>query len=183
MFCSGLKFHTKFKNGDGKIVTVLVLASTILPFAIGWLATYFINFNQFLGPANNDFAIKIVIAIAIAVTSIPVISKIFIDLGIMHSRFAKLIVAIAGVPVDIDTWVALGVATSAAGHSEAITVVSVLSDIGITITFFIVTTFFLYFLYKKLTIRNGNFLFRASHIGYFLFIMFVVSAVAPVTSM
>ena len=177
MFCSGLKFHTKFKNGDGKIVTVLVLASTILPFALGWLATYLIDFNQFLGPANNDFAIKIVIAIAIAVTSIPVISKIFIDLGIMHSRFAKLIVAIAGVH-DILLWVALGIATSVAGHSEPVTVGSVLSDIGITITFFIVTTFFLYFLYKRLTIRNGNFLFRASHIGYFLFIMFVVSAVA-----
>ena len=29
-----------------------------------------------------------------------------------------------------------------------------------------------------MTIRKENFLFRASHIGYFLFIMFVVSAVA-----
>ena len=45
MFCSGLKFHTKFKNGDGKIVTVLVLASTILPFALGWLVTYLIDFQ------------------------------------------------------------------------------------------------------------------------------------------
>ena len=177
MFCSGLKFHTKFKNGDGKIVTVIVLASTILPFAFGWLVTYLIDFQQFLGPANNDFAIKIVIAISIAVTSIPVISKIFNDLGIMHSRFAKLIIAIAGIH-DILLWVALGIATSVAGQSEPITAGSVLSSISITIAFFIVTIFFLRILFKKLTIRKENFLFRASHIGYFLFIMFVVSAVA-----
>lgn len=45
MFCSGLKFHTKFKKGDGKITTVIVLASTILPFALGWLATSLIDFK------------------------------------------------------------------------------------------------------------------------------------------
>ncbi|MBB6445449.1 cation:proton antiporter [Bacillus benzoevorans] len=177
MFCSGLKFHTKFKMGDGKIVSVLVLASTILPFALGWLVTYLIDLKQFLGPANNDFALKIVIAIAIAVTSIPVISKIFIDLGIMHSRFAKLIVAIAGIH-DILLWVALGIATSVAGHSGPVTAGSVFSSIGITIVFFIMTIISLRFLFNKLTIRNGNFLFRASHIGYFLFIVFVISALA-----
>ena len=177
MFCSGLKFHTKFKKGDGKFVSVIVLASTILPFAFGWLVTYLIDFQRFLGPANNDFAIKIVIAISIAVTSIPVISKIFNDLGIMHSRFAKLIIAIAGIH-DILLWVALGIATSVAGQSEPITVGSVLTSISITIAFFIVTILFLRILFKKLTIRKENFLFRASHIGYFLFIMFVVSAVA-----
>jgi Kef-type K+ transport system membrane component KefB len=177
MFCSGLKFHTKFKKGDGKFVSVIVLASTILPFAFGWLVTYLIDFQRFLGPANNDFALKIVIAISIAVTSIPVISKIFNDLGIMHSRFAKLIIAIAGIH-DILLWVALGIATSVAGQSAPITVGSVLTSISITIAFFIVTILFLRILFKKLTIRKENFLFRASHIGYFLFIMFVVSAVA-----
>src|SRR4051812_14065262 len=129
MFCSGLKFHTKFKKGDGKFVSVIVLASSILPFAFGWLVTYLIDFQRFLGPANNDFALKIVIAISIAVTSIPVISKIFNDLGIMHSRFAKLIIAIAGIH-DILLWVALGIATSVAGQSAPITVGSVLTSIS-----------------------------------------------------
>lgn len=177
MFCSGLKFHSKLKNGDGKITMVIVLASTILPFALGWLATYIIHINQFMGPANNEFAIKIVIAISIAVTSIPVISKIFNDLGIMHSRFAKLIIAIAGVH-DILLWVALGVATAVVGHGGPVTAATALSSISITAAFVIGTMLFLHLLFKKLTIRNGNFLFRASHIGYFLFIMFVVSAIA-----
>lgn len=177
MFCSGLKFHTKLKKGDGKITTVIVIASTILPFAMGWLAASVIDFKQFLGPANNDFAMKIVIAISIAVTSIPVISKIFNDLGIMHSRFAKLIIAIAGVH-DILLWVALGIATSVVGHGGPVTAGTVLWSIGTTAAFVIGTILVLNLLFKKLTIRNGNFLFRASHIGYFLFIMFVVSAIA-----
>lgn len=177
MFCSGLKFHTKLKNGDGIITTVIALTSTILPFALGWLTTSFMDFRQFLGPANNDFSIKIVIAISIAVTSIPVISKIFIDLGIMHSRFAKLIIAIAGVH-DLFLWVALGVATSVVGHGRPVTVGTALSSIGMTAAFVIFSLLFLYLLFKKLTIQTGNFLFRASHIGYFLFIMFVVSAIA-----
>ena len=179
MFCSGLKFHTKLNKGDGReITTVIILASTILPFALGWLATSLINVNQFLGPANSVFSIKIIVAISIAVTSIPVISKIFNDLGIMHSRFAKLIVAIAGVH-DILLWVALGIATSvAAGHGGPVTAGTVFSSIGITLAFVIVALVFLHLLFKKLTIRNGNFLFRASHIGYFLFIMFVLSSIA-----
>jgi Kef-type K+ transport system membrane component KefB len=177
MFCSGLKFHTKLKKGDGKITAVIILASTILPFALGWLITYMINFNQYLGPANSVFAMKIVIAISIAVTSIPVISKIFNDLGIMHSRFAKLVVAIAGVH-DILLWVALGVATSVAGKGAAVTAGSVLSSIGITLAFVLVGLVVLHILFKYLTIRTGNFLFRASHVGYFLFIMFVLSAIA-----
>ncbi|WP_026572923.1 cation:proton antiporter [Bacillus sp. UNC438CL73TsuS30] len=177
MFCSGLKFHTKFKKGDGKITSVIILASTILPFALGWLASYLIDFGQFLGPANSVFAIKIVVAISIAVTSIPVISKIFNDLGIMHSRFAKLVIAIAGVH-DTLLWVALGIATAVAGHGGPVTAGAVLKSVGITVGFILVTIFVLRFLFKNLTIRNGNFLFRASHVGYFLFIMFVVSSVA-----
>jgi Kef-type K+ transport system membrane component KefB len=178
MFCSGLKFHTKLKKGDGKITTAIILASTILPFALGWLATSLINFNQFLGPANSVFSIKIIVAISIAVTSIPVISKIFNDLGIMHSRFAKLIIAIAGVH-DILLWVALGIATSvAAGHGGPVTAGTIFSSIGITLAFVVVALFVLHLLFKKLTIRNGNFLFRASHIGYFLLIMFVLASIA-----
>ncbi|MFP5105852.1 cation:proton antiporter [Neobacillus sp. C211] len=177
MFCSGLNMHTKLKRGDGKIVTVIVLASTILPFALGWLATYLLDFKQFLGPANSNFAIKIVIGISVSVTSIPVISKIFHDLGIMHSRFAKLVVAIAGVH-DTFLWGALGIATAVAEHGGPVTVSAVFKSIGITTAFVIVTMFALYLLFKKLTIRKGNFLFRASHIGYFLFIVFVVSAIA-----
>jgi hypothetical protein len=44
------------------------------------------------------------------VTSIPVIWKILFALGIMHSRFAKIVVGVAGIH-DIILWVALAVSS------------------------------------------------------------------------
>ena len=69
-----------------KVTSVLVAGATIPAFFVGWLAADSFNIAPYLGTADNLLALKIVIAISIAVTSIPVISKIFNDLGIMQTR-------------------------------------------------------------------------------------------------
>ena len=46
--------------------------------------------------------------------SVPVVSKIFADLKILHTRFARLILGVA-VLEDIVLWLALAVATATAG--------------------------------------------------------------------
>lgn len=51
--------------------------------------------------------------IAVAVTSIPVISKILHDLGILHTRFACLILGVA-VFEDVRLWVVVAIATAPA---------------------------------------------------------------------
>ena len=43
------------------------------------------------GTAQQNTSVLLVLAIAVAVTSIPVISHVFYDLGIPHTRFASLI--------------------------------------------------------------------------------------------
>jgi Kef-type K+ transport system membrane component KefB len=50
------------------------------------------------------------------VTSIPVVSKIFADLKILHTRFARLVLGVA-VLEDIVLWLALAVATALAGKA------------------------------------------------------------------
>ena len=77
------------------------------------------NITPYLGTAHDALAMKIVMAISIAVTSIPVISKIFNDLGIMNTRFAKIVIACAGIH-DILLWVALGFATALASHDRCV---------------------------------------------------------------
>jgi Kef-type K+ transport system membrane component KefB len=52
----------------------------------------------------------------VAVTSVPVVSKIFTDLKILHTRFARLILGVA-VLEDIVLWLALAVATAFAGKA------------------------------------------------------------------
>lgn len=46
-----------------------------------------------------------------AVTSVSVVSKIFANLKILHTRFARLVLGVA-VPEDIVLWIALAVATA-----------------------------------------------------------------------
>lgn len=114
MFISGLGVEKSITKSDGKIILAVITGSTFIPFLAGWFAPEVYDFSRFLGPANNSDALKIVIAIAAAITSIPVISKIFLDLGIIKTRFAKVVLASATVH-DIILWVALVVATGMVG--------------------------------------------------------------------
>lgn len=177
MFCSGLKFQTRFNREDAKITFALVIGSTIPAFIIGWAAADLVNLTPFIGTAGNALAMKIVIAISIAVTSIPVISKIFNDLGIMHSRFAKIVVACAGIH-DIILWIALGFATAITSEGNTFTAGTAFHNIGISLGFIIGTLLVGYLLFKRLTIVKQNLLFRSSNLGYFLFIMFILASLA-----
>ncbi|MFK9092136.1 cation:proton antiporter [Bacillus salipaludis] len=177
MFCSGLKFQTRFNKEDIKITTVLAVGATIPAFIVGWFAADIFNISPYLGTASNPLAMKIVIAISIAITSIPVISKIFNDLGIMHTRFAKIVIACAGFH-DILLWVALGFATAIASNGGVFTAGTALKSVGVSLGFIIGTFILGYVLFKRLTVIKQNLLFRSSNLGYFLFIMFMLASLA-----
>lgn len=66
------------------------------------------------GPNGNRISLVIVLAVGVAVTSVPVVSKIFADLQILHTRFARLVLGVA-VLEDIVLWLALALATAMAG--------------------------------------------------------------------
>ncbi|WP_067929101.1 cation:proton antiporter [Alicyclobacillus shizuokensis] len=178
LYTAGLKFQSRFAKADLKLGIAIIIGSTIIPFAVGWLSTYLFNPAQFLGAAHNIVALKIVVAISIAVTSIPVIAKIFSDLGIMHSRFAKIVVAIAGVH-DLILWVALAIASgmvsSPGGHIDAWTVSR---SLVVTFAFLVVCIALVPWGLRRITSKRANFLFRASFLGYFLVILFALADIA-----
>lgn len=177
MFNSGLKFQYRFQKADAKIGLSIIVASTVIPFAIGWLSTGVIHPAQFLGPDHSVVALKIIIAISIAVTSIPVISKIFSDLGIMHSRFAKIIVGIAGVH-DIILWVALAIASGLAVAHQGVNAAVLGKGLGVTFGFLLVCLFVVPWILKKVTAKRANYIFRASFLGYFLLVLLVLADIA-----
>jgi Kef-type K+ transport system membrane component KefB len=135
MFCSGFEIEPNFDKKDKKITLWLIATSTIIPFIFGWLATSFFDLTQLVGVKKNIIALKLVIAVAIAVTSIPVVSKIFFDLGIIKTKFAKIILATATVH-DIVLWVFLAIATGLV-TSGNVSTFYITSHVGITILFFI----------------------------------------------
>ncbi len=176
MFISGFEIERSLSREDMVAILVLVAGSTIIPFIAGWLAPSIYDFTPYLGDKNNLHALQLVIAIATAITSIPVISKIFMDLGIMDTLFARVVLAIATIH-DVLLWVALAVATGLVG-AETPTGWSITLTVVLTIIFFLLSLFVIPRVVKILIRSRYNFLLRSSPLGYVLVVCFLFAAVA-----
>jgi Kef-type K+ transport system membrane component KefB len=179
MFVSGFEIQKKFSGEDKKIVGAIILGATVIPFIAGWIAPSIYDFSRYLGPKNNMLALQIVIAIAVAVTSIPVISKIFIDLNVLHTHFAKVVLAAATIQ-DIILWIALAIATGLVSGTAAMSFTGITSSVLITVAFFVLS---LAFMPKVINFGNSlkyNLLIKSSAAGYVLFICFLFSALASI---
>ena len=113
MFLSGARMHELLGRADRRAVIWLALVGTALPFAftIGLAAS--VPLPRLQGPAASPLALALVLGIAAAVTSIPVISRIFADLGLLETRFARLVLGVAVVE-DVALWAVLAIATAIA---------------------------------------------------------------------
>jgi Kef-type K+ transport system membrane component KefB len=178
MFISGFEIERSFSKGDKKIIIALLLGSTLIPFAAGWLAPQFYDFTPFLGVKGNPLALKIIIAIAVAVTSIPVISKIFIDLKIMNTRFARIVLATATIH-DVILWVALAIATGLVS-AAALSATSITTTVIITLLFFGVALLIMPKLISYTSKLRYNLIIKSSVSGYALFICFFFAALASI---
>jgi Kef-type K+ transport system membrane component KefB len=119
------------------------------------------------------------IGTTVAITSIPVISKIFIDLGIINTSFAKIVLATATLH-DIILWVAVAIATGLVSSTSALSYSKIISTVLITIIFFMFTLFAMPKLTKLINGTRYNLLLKSSPSGYIIFICFLFSAVASV---
>jgi Kef-type K+ transport system membrane component KefB len=97
-------------------VAWLGVVGTGIPFLLAILLGPWLIRPSLAGPNGNRGSLIIVLAVGVAVTSVPVVSKIFADLKILHTRFARLILGVA-VLEDIVLWLALAVATAMAGKT------------------------------------------------------------------
>ena len=134
MFVSGASVRNVLGRENRKPTAWLVGLGTSLPFLLALLVTPLLPLDEFMGSAGSTPALVLVFAIATAVTSIPVITKIFYDLGILHTRFASLMLGTA-VLEDILLWGVLAVATAIASA----TVVAGGGAVAGTVTLHLVT--------------------------------------------
>ena len=116
MFLSGAETQHLFSRDERREVGWIVIVGTGLPFALGLALGPWLIRPALAGPNGNRFALIIILAVGVAVTSVPVVSKIFADLKILHTRFARLILGVA-VLEDIVLWLALALATAMAGKT------------------------------------------------------------------
>lgn len=178
MFISGFEVQNSFDSKDRKIVIATLLGSTILPFLAGWLAPSFYDFSPYIGTKSNLLAMKIVVGIAVAITSIPVISKIFIDLGIINTPFAKIVLATATLH-DVVLWVALAIATGLVS-AQFPSLAGILATVLVTIVFLAISLFVMPKIVRFSSGLKYNFLMRSSTSGYVMFVCFLFAAVASI---
>lgn len=164
MFLSGAETQQLFSRHDRRDVTWLTLVGTGLPFLLAlaggpWLV------RPSLGGANgNRFSLIIILAVGVAVTSVPVVSKIFADLKILHTRFARLVLGVA-VLEDIVLWLALAVATALAGKG-ALQPRAIALHLGATCAFFLVGLTLLPRAIKRVNKASWNVVAQQSPVGY-----------------
>ncbi len=116
MFLSGAEARQLFTRAERREVGWLTIVGTGLPFVLGLVLGPWLVRPSLAGPHGNRISLIIVLAVGVAVTSVPVVSKIFADLKILHTRFARLVLGVA-VLEDIVLWLALAVATALAGQT------------------------------------------------------------------
>jgi Kef-type K+ transport system membrane component KefB len=109
MFVAGAELRSVFHRGERKTASLITITGTLLPFAVGLAVLQFVDLSGLQGSAGNDTSFLLVFAVAIAVTSIPVISRIMLDLGILESAFARIVLT-AAVIEDVALYVVLAVA-------------------------------------------------------------------------
>jgi Kef-type K+ transport system membrane component KefB len=105
-----------FSREERREVAWLAIVGTGIPFVLGLALGPYLVGPALAGPNGNRISLTIILAVGVAVTSVPVVSKIFADLKILHTRFARLVLGVA-VLEDIVLWMALAVATAMAGKS------------------------------------------------------------------
>ena len=178
MFASGAETKGLFNREDRRQVAWLGALGTGMPFVAALCAVWFVPLGLIAGPSRARVPLMLVVSIAVAVTSIPVISKILHDLQILHTRFARLVLGVAVIE-DIVLWAVLAVATALAASGDVPNRM-IATHIGLTLVYFGFGLFAAPKLLARLTRSRWNVLAATSPVAYVVVILLAYSALASV---
>lgn len=117
MFSSG--YNTQIQTGkeNRRIIGCVFVGATLLPM-LGGIPFAFLMKDNFIGETQNQFSFVLVFIIGVAITSIPVISKIFFDMGVMNTPFTNTVLTVSTLQ-DLCLWILLNLATRVAETGTA----------------------------------------------------------------
>lgn len=190
MFGAGAEMRSSFRSDERRTVAAVTIAGVALPALVGLAFASLLPTGYAMGTAESRGAFMLVFVLAIAVTSIPVISRIMFDLGILETAFARIVLAVA-VLEDVIVYVVLAIALGlvAAGSSEQIGLPALLglapgSTGGIayhvvaTLAFLAVALWSGPPLYRRVLRFRYNLVRKGSQIGFQLVFMLGLTVVA-----
>ncbi len=120
MFAAGAEMRRLLQRDAVRPVGLIAVLGLAVPFAAGLGLVTVLGAGRFTGTAGNRTALTLVFGIAVAVTSIPVISRIMHDLGLLGTRFARIVLSVAvieDIVVYVVLAVAVGLVETGGGHA------------------------------------------------------------------
>jgi Kef-type K+ transport system membrane component KefB len=176
MFASGAETKGLFNREERREVSWLGAVGTGLPFLLALGIVPLMPLGLLAGRVTVRTPLLLVVSIGVAVTSIPVISKILHDLKILHTRFARLVLGVAVIE-DIVLWAVLAIATALA-QSGTMPRERIIMHVVATILYFGAGLLLAPKLLRKLTSAKWNVVASSSPIAYVVVILLAYSALA-----
>ena len=176
MFLAGAETRQLFTRDERREVAWLAIVGTGTPFLLALALGRWLAVPALAGPNGNFLSLILILAVGVAVTSVPVVSKIFADLKILHTRFARLVLGVA-VLEDIVLWLALAVATAVAGQS-VLQPRSMILHLVRTVAFFALGLTLVPRLVKRINKSRFNVVARHSPVAYALSVLLAYCVVA-----
>lgn len=176
MFLSGAETQQLFTREERREVSWLTFVGTGIPFVLALALGSWLIRPSMAGPNGNHLSLTIILAAGVAVTSVPVVSKIFADLKILHTRFARLVLGVA-VLEDIVLWLALAIATAVAGQAT-LHYKQMSFHLLTTIAFFILGLTLVPRLIKRINKARFNVFAKQSPVAYALAVLLAYCALA-----
>lgn len=176
MFLSGAETQQLFSRDERREVSWLVIVGTGIPFVLGLILGPWLIRPSLAGANGNRISLIIILAVGVAVTSVPVVSKIFADLKILHTRFARLVLGVA-VLEDIVLWLALAIATATAGRT-ILNARAMAFHLLATVTFFLLGLTLMPRIVKRINKARFNILAKHSPVSYAIAVLLAYCVVA-----
>ncbi|RPJ33759.1 MAG: cation:proton antiporter [Planctomycetaceae bacterium] len=176
MFISGSQVRRLLSKENRRETAWILSVGTPLPFflVLGLGLASIIPIEPLVGTKGVKSAALLVLASAVAVTSIPVISRIFHDLKILHTRFASLILGTA-VLEDIALWGVLAVATAltkAASLSDQSFLATTTLHVASTTIFMGAALTVFPRMLKRVRVMRRNMIYKSSPLAYAICVLF-----------
>ena len=116
MFLSGYNTEINLCKKNARTISLVFIGATVIPMlaAIPFISMFR---KSFIGVSGNNISFSLVFCIGVAITSIPVISKIFFDMGIMNTKFSNTVLTVATFQ-DLCLWILLNIATKVAAAGK-----------------------------------------------------------------
>ncbi|MFD3733899.1 cation:proton antiporter [Streptomyces sp. NPDC058632] len=187
VYLTGTELRASRHNKGQRTIGFVTVSGLVLPFGFGLAIASVADADDLIGPNGSPTTLALIFGMAVAVTSVPVISRIMMDLGILQSLFARIVLAVAVIE-DIFLYVILaiilGVAQADAGDAFGLWAWLAVDSLLLAVVYFtVVPLVFLGLLlwlgprsFNGLTRSRGNVLEQRSPLAFRLVVVFLLCA-------